>query len=258
MPRASSPRRSAAPCRPPSARRFRPAGRWPRRSSTALGAFDGQVLVILDQFEELFVYQPGLRVEAPVPAVLVDAAGDPRSRGELPHRAARGRSRGPPSLQGTPSRALREPDQAGALVASGRARRDREAARALRPARSGGGAGDGGGTARGERARPGTDRASAAGSGGDRERGRSGRRSGSGGSAVPPARPSASLGGGTRQGVERAASFHARGARRRRGDRAGPPPRRAHRARAGAAVVGVEDVQPPRHAVRDEDRARRR
>ena len=43
-------------------------------------AFDGQVLVILDQFEELFVYQPGLRVEAPVPAVLVDAAGDPRSR----------------------------------------------------------------------------------------------------------------------------------------------------------------------------------
>ena len=38
------------------------------------------MLVILDQFEELFVYQPGLRVEAPVPAVLVDAAGDPRSR----------------------------------------------------------------------------------------------------------------------------------------------------------------------------------
>ena len=43
-------------------------------------AFDGQVLVILDQFEELFVYQPSLRVEDPVPAVLVEAAGDPRSR----------------------------------------------------------------------------------------------------------------------------------------------------------------------------------
>jgi hypothetical protein len=43
-------------------------------------AYDGQVLVILDQFEELFVYRPSLRVDEPVPALLVEAASDPASR----------------------------------------------------------------------------------------------------------------------------------------------------------------------------------
>ena len=75
---------------------------------------------------------------------------------------------------------------------------------------------------------------------------------------VPPARPRAALGGRARAGLGRPARFDAGGARRRRADRRGASRARARRSGRRRARSRRAALQPPRHALRNEDRARRR
>ena len=246
--RRASRRSAARSCRrgSPASRSSTPSARWTERVRP--------LLVVLDQFEDYFLYHPDEDGEGTLRGRVPAAGQRAQPARELRALAPRGRLGEARPLRGPHPRPVRELRPCRAPRPQGRARGDRRARRRVEPppaARRGavrGRAGAGRGGDRGGRRRQ---------AGAHRERRRrrpenGERRRGRG--AVPPARPGAAL---ARDGRGRRA--HARpgpagGARRRAADRREPPARGARQAHARRAGRRRRRLPLPRHPLEDEDR----